>query len=581
VKWAVERFQDYVFLGKVEVYTDHESLQWMTSTSKGKILRWLLFLRQFDLEIHHISGETNVMADWLSRAWDDDPEEDAIIDQIAVPVFTAVNKPDDQEGGNERQRVFAPEVPKVADILEALQQDKPLDYIGSFEGPDGLRYSQRNSKLYIPKSLRESILWWFHTSKYGGHAGVNRTRRRLAKYVWWPGMAKEVQEYVGGCIYCIRRQPTRPKTLKGALTKALPFQLVSLDYVGPRQLGARTWYLLVAVDHATRFMVADVTDGPTADHAIRLLRRDWRRLGTPLAVLTDRGAAFRDKKFHDYVVQELCAYHVYTSPYYPQGNAINEASHKALEYSLSAALRETNNLEEAVEDAVLVHNATPNAFTGQSPYYAIYGNEFIFPGWQRLAPTESTLRSQYVRNELRLQGMVYERLIKEQRQLENEAAGIEVGSWVVYPLGEHELKYAPHPSVLNDKYHAAWSLPAKVRQVNQTTLVVQTLGCPERTRDVPRAACRKLKYDVPASLVPLALKHIEFEAPRYPKSLVVQREGSKALPQSWDSLVRDRQGIEEEVGIKRARLSQRDDADSGEKPSTSAPNECGKRLGGE
>src|SRR5262249_3041255 len=157
--------------------------------------------------------------------------------------------------------------------------------------------------------------------------------RRLTKFVWWPGMTKSVQEYIGGCIYCIRRQPTRPKTLRGALTKAIPFQLVSLDYVGPRTMPPGTCDILVFIDHATRFMMATVTDSPSAVHAIRFLKYSWCAVfSAPLAVLTDRGAAFRDKAFHEFVVQKLGAYHVFTSPYYPQGNAVNEASHKALEY---------------------------------------------------------------------------------------------------------------------------------------------------------------------------------------------------------------------------------------------------------
>jgi hypothetical protein len=200
---------------------------------------------------------------------------------------------------------------------------------------------------------------------------------------------------------------------------------------------------------------------------------------------------------------------------------------------------------------VLVHNATPNTTTGESPFCAVFGTELVFPGWQRLAPSNTPLRSQYIRNELRLQNMLTEKLIHEQRQLDNAAAQIESGTWVVFPLGEHELKFTTHPTVSKDKYSAKWSLPAKVLTAKETSLVVATLGCPERTRDVPRAACRKLKYDIPASLIPLTLKSLEFEAPRYPKALVVPRDGPSSHPRSWDSLLQDRLQLDKKVSIKR------------------------------
>jgi hypothetical protein len=48
--------------------------------------------------------------------------------------------------------------------------------------------------------------------------------------------------------------------------------------------------------------------------------------------------------------------------------------------SVHAALTDTNNIEDALRDAVLVHNATPNATTGESPFCVVFGVELVFPG---------------------------------------------------------------------------------------------------------------------------------------------------------------------------------------------------------
>lgn len=53
----------------VRVQTDHKALKFMSSCvqSSARIARWLAFLQEFDLEIEHIPGNTNEVADSLSR----------------------------------------------------------------------------------------------------------------------------------------------------------------------------------------------------------------------------------------------------------------------------------------------------------------------------------------------------------------------------------------------------------------------------------------------------------------------------------------------------------------------------------
>ena len=66
---ALEHFD--VYLGstpfKIKVYTDHNPLTFL-KTMKNKIkIRWSLALQEYNLEIQHIPGSKNVVADALSR----------------------------------------------------------------------------------------------------------------------------------------------------------------------------------------------------------------------------------------------------------------------------------------------------------------------------------------------------------------------------------------------------------------------------------------------------------------------------------------------------------------------------------
>ncbi|XP_039134224.1 uncharacterized protein LOC120271614 [Dioscorea cayenensis subsp. rotundata] len=69
VVFAVDKFRSYLVLSKVVVYTDHSALRYLLSKSdaKPRLIRWVLLLQEFDLEIKYKRGVENLAADHLSR----------------------------------------------------------------------------------------------------------------------------------------------------------------------------------------------------------------------------------------------------------------------------------------------------------------------------------------------------------------------------------------------------------------------------------------------------------------------------------------------------------------------------------
>ncbi len=69
--WALQNFEVYV--GSVSdplvVYTDHNPLIYLHSLRcpNQRLTRWCLFLQSYALDIRHIKGTDNVVADALSR----------------------------------------------------------------------------------------------------------------------------------------------------------------------------------------------------------------------------------------------------------------------------------------------------------------------------------------------------------------------------------------------------------------------------------------------------------------------------------------------------------------------------------
>ena len=69
IVFAFDKFRSYLIGSKVIVFTDHAALKYLLTKqeSKPRLIRWILLLQEFDIEIKDRSGIENKVADHLSR----------------------------------------------------------------------------------------------------------------------------------------------------------------------------------------------------------------------------------------------------------------------------------------------------------------------------------------------------------------------------------------------------------------------------------------------------------------------------------------------------------------------------------
>jgi len=96
VVFAIDKFRSYLVGAKIIVYTDHAALKYLLTKkdAKPRLIRWILLLQEFDLEIKDKKGVENSVADHLSRMYFKSPQETPINDSLWDDMLYGINRSD-------------------------------------------------------------------------------------------------------------------------------------------------------------------------------------------------------------------------------------------------------------------------------------------------------------------------------------------------------------------------------------------------------------------------------------------------------------------------------------------------------
>ena len=171
--------------------------------------------------------------------------------------------------------------------------------------------------------------------------------------VWWPGISRQIYDFVSQCSECCKDALPRRELLIPSLLPDFPWQKAATDLF---QLHGTTY--LVVVDYFSRFPEVIQLKSTTSSSVINALKTIFARHGIPDKLVSDNGPQFNSTEFADFAATYGFS-HITSSPHYPQGNGQAERMVKTVKKLLK---RSSDKYL-----ALLSYRTTPLPWCGRSP----------------------------------------------------------------------------------------------------------------------------------------------------------------------------------------------------------------------
>ena len=402
VIYAVKLFRVYVYGVEFDLITDHIALSWLMKLkdATGRLMRWSLYLQEFNFTIKYRKGLKHTNVDMLSR-----PVLSVFYSTPSLSLDESSKYLDPYEDSHlmyylKNYSHLSGASRKQVNRVNKLAEHYMLDN-------DVLKF--RHNKidyfnLSIPKpSERENILISTHRL---GHFGHNSCFDQITKKgYYWRNLSKDIERIVNSCDECHKfkitttfNHPAQTLNISGI------FNRVGVDLV----LGLPSTHegyngIIVFTEYLSKFPQADPITSKSADEIAEKFFDYISLFGPPKEIISDQGREFWNKVV-DSLTKITGIERVVTSSYHPQTNGMVERFNQTVIKALMKHVNE-NKLEwhKWLPYVLFAYRTRIHSTTKLTPYELIYGRPVNnFNSWvdepDQEESTSLYLRSMEIRN---------------------------------------------------------------------------------------------------------------------------------------------------------------------------------------
>ncbi|CAD5227230.1 unnamed protein product [Bursaphelenchus xylophilus] len=396
--WSLRTLRPFIYNCKIIVHSDHKPLSFLDQkrTVHPHLQRWAVELQQYDLELVHVRGQDNVVADALSRIPEEQSEENyppasELDDNVEYPFCLSIDwtksfelksaQNEDlmlakiRKGLNGEDPDFLPEQGEEAWIFEKAKINADNLLVVMTKENDS-----EIERPLIPEAIRQSLFSMVHSSpNIGAHLGAKKTIQKMSRYAWYQ-MAKDIKQWCEECQKCqqfsMPRISSRTEVIPWISQYDGPMQLIGLDLCGPLpKTDKGNLYILNMIDMFTKYIVSVPIPNATAETVSQMILDKLIFIhGTPRAFLSDNGPCFKAHLFQ-MLTERLGIEHKTTVPHHSTGNGAVERSFRTYHALLAKAMGPSGQFDEILPAITFAYNTSSHSTTMETPFYLTHGRD--------------------------------------------------------------------------------------------------------------------------------------------------------------------------------------------------------------
>lgn len=381
VVYFCKTWKYYLLNQKFYIITDHSALLWLFNLKDktGRLMRWYIFMTQFNYEIKYKPGKIHRNVDALSRI---QTEEKILMIEESETSTKYLDPFQDKfllsflQTGKLEQGLSKKQIKRI--------QRESKKYFWKDENL-WLKTNEEIKERKIPKlEDRETITKEIHAI---GHFDEEATYLRLKQKYYWKNMRETCKKIHRNCLECLRNNKCK---IINHPALAIPilgiFDKICLDLsFGFEQTPEGYIGILVIIEYLSKYPWIVPIKSKSADEIARNLFKYITTYGCPKWIISDLGNEMNNEIF-----QNLCKLtgiiHRTTSPFKASTDGLVEKHMYTFANVLRKLIQNKNEKHKWIEQIdfiLLAYRTKINSTTKQTPFFLLYGRQMnMIDDWE-------------------------------------------------------------------------------------------------------------------------------------------------------------------------------------------------------